>query len=225
MKTTLLCLIAFSLFWASPLRADEEEGAPPSTEEKPVLLETIVVTAKMDYCEIPILAKRMNKSSSYSYGGLLQPGHSVCSGDCPNFFHALMNLSVVKNFGGNETFEIETAFASCKRSECSRFFAKYPAIKFKIERPEDTSLEYASYSILQKYDAHQMYDADFKNIEVSCPPENCYGIVYESRDGRMFYTATKKSDGKVEERLVVNGGINSKFVTESKSQIFEKCSH
>jgi hypothetical protein len=41
-----------------------------------------------------------------------------------------------------------------------------------------------------------MYDADFKEITLHCPADNCFGVNINLSDGKMFYIETTQASEK-----------------------------
>lgn len=220
------------MFIASFAFADEaEEPTEVSTEaanQEPVRLETITVTARYDYCDPIQMRNRVNRNYEPSHGGLLKPGQNICGRpDCLQefFWNGNKGTNVTEVNETAQTIGIKSGYAGCTAgAQCDSEKNQYP-IEFLTGREAPSTPTYRSYFLKLNIKFDEMYDADYKAVDVICPEGACFGATLVNGTNHMIYTEKRQPDGRVVKRLVVNGVYGSKLKKTGTESNFQKCEH
>ena len=199
--------------------------------EQPIQIEQITVIGKPDFCVLKTMKDRLNRIYEPSFGGLLKPGSNVCGKpECEQEFFNSGNKHVMISAHDvtAKTFKLTSGYAWCeKQKECEEVSAKFPGVTFQKngenEKPlNDKSDSYKAFSLVLSLSENDLYDADFKNIEVGCPEASCIGYEFITKYGRMYYLELVSGSSRTK-RLIVNAGDLSKIKKTGNPPDLNKC--
>lgn len=196
--------------------------------EQPVTLETITVTARYDYCDPIQMRNRVNRNYEPSHGGLLKPGQNICGRpDCLQefFWNGNKGTLISEVNETSQTISIKSGYAGCTvGAQCDSEKSQYP-IDFLTDREAPSSSTYKSYFLKLNVKFDEMYDADYKAVDVICPEGTCFGATLINGSNHMIYTEKRQPDGRIVKRLVVNGVYGSKLKKAGTESSFQRCEH
>lgn len=234
----ILCL-AFTCF-SFAQEAEEDDAAessspqtvssPPAqtAAEEPSTVSEIVVTARFNFCDPEIMKRRLPSADGLLTNWVNPPGWQLESSvptKNPNFFDAGFRSAHVKDIiYADQKLTLFASYMSCQTAKCDSIVSSATQLTLVREMRygwDDDSIA-RHYTVSGEVEFSQMYDAKHENVEVPCPVGSCQGIIFYGPKSRNFYTATRVGD-RIERKLVVNGGLDSRFVDKPTGSTLERC--
>lgn len=239
-RCALICLLIFSFVEVhaedeienndnetSSIQDSSPEADAPAPS--PVPVETIVVTARFDYCDPEVMQRRLSRSvRTTCMNCLLEPGSNYCGApSCAvDFFSAGIGNTTVRELDlKSKKLNLFSGYQSRTIESWEAWSARYPLVKVETGKDFKSALQDRhNYYLSIPVNFDEMYDADFKEITVYCPSESCFGVNMNTSSGHMFYLEITQAGAPKIKKLIVNAGVGSKIKKQAGPEpSLERC--